>query len=116
MFFFSHSHHHSHSLPEWSEWLKKCVWVYLVPRAQSAQRMERGEGREANWLSHPLRRERERERERETDRQTNTGKTRRGWEEGNEKRSNSADLVSAGGLAMRVNACFAMSSGGYLAA
>lgn len=37
----------------------RCVEVYLLPRAQPAQRMERGEGREANWLSHPLRRERE---------------------------------------------------------
>lgn len=37
--------------------------MYLLPRAQPAQRMERGEGREANWLSHPLRREREREKE-----------------------------------------------------
>lgn len=31
-----------------------CVFVYLVPQAQSGQRRERGEGREADWLSHPL--------------------------------------------------------------
>lgn len=40
--------------------------MYLLPRAQPAQRMERGEGREANWLSHPLQRGRERKRKRET--------------------------------------------------
>ena len=60
--------------------------------------------------------DRERERERERERQTNTGKTRRGWEEGNEKRSDSADLVSAGGLALRSTLCFVMSGGGYLVA
>lgn len=45
-----------------------CVWVYLVPRAQSAQRMETGEGREADWLSHPLQREREKKRDRDRER------------------------------------------------
>lgn len=48
----------------------RCVEVYLLPRAQPAQRMERGEGREANWLSHPLRRERETERKRRRKRET----------------------------------------------
>lgn len=55
-----------------------CVWVYLVPRAQSAQPMETGEGREADWLSHPLQRERQKKRERERE----TRKTGHGWEVG----------------------------------
>lgn len=67
-----------------------------MPQAQSAQRMERGEGREANWLSHPLQRERERERERETD--TPGRRDVDGWKE--MKATHSADLISTRGLAL----------------